>query len=944
MKRLRQLLLIFSVLLSIIIPADVKADNDKYNIGILNDYKFSGNNILQYSKDSVKNVLNHVDNSDAAFSEETINSGIDALNSGQLDFLCMVPMSSTFTSQLDYSAEPVANGFLALFALSESDIYFEDFRSFNNIKIALLNNSYFEDYLKKYSSLHGFTYEPVYFNTTDEMMSAIHTKSVDAVLTPTTGSPDSMRIIAKCGEFNYFLAVKKGNSNMLGELNKALEVLKQNHPFYLSEQFGKSFLIPYRNTVALTDDDYIAAKRQEELRVLVPTDNYPMAYYDAEAKDYRGLYVEILKQVAHNTGLKIKYIPDDQPDMTLNSIEMGRSDIILTVSDSTEGLVKATEPYTSMAYLPIARKDSVIFEDSSLNVGILNGDKWIANYLNNTHPQWTVTEYPSINALLRAVEHKKLSIALLSTPDMQTKTSLIAHPRLSIVNDFSIDIPVSLGVSALTCHYSVVNLLNKTIASVAVPQSELENKVYTLSHIYVPNFWEMLYANKLWLFLALFVFAVIIAALKLREIYFRRIAQTDPLTSIPNKRCFYETVQKTIDKNPSVPYLLCTVDARNFKLVNDRFGRLIGDQTLCLIAREIKGLFGDNSIYARAQGDSFLIFTEDTAEGRERINSISELSIYIHNSSNYHILLKAGVCPIEHFDAEIGLDNYIDRAVVAKNHSPVRNAHTVTYFTKDMENELNLQNSIEIEMDKALENGEFIVYYQPKYELQTDDIIGAEALVRWKKGDKVIPPNLFIPLFEKNGFIVELDFYIYEQVMKMIKSRIRDKKNIVPISMNVSRCHLSDINFVERLEALVGKYQIPKQYIEMEITESIFNEADSSALSLIRKLKEHGFTISMDDFGSGYSSLNLLREVPIDTLKIDKAFIDNAHDSPRGRVIVEAIISMASKINIKTICEGVETCMQRDFLKQAGCNMVQGFLYSKPLPFTDFEKLLNSSN
>lgn len=944
MKYLKQFLLIFSVLLTILFSDAVYADNSTYNIGILNDYKFSGNNISQYSKDSVQSVLNHIDNADAVFSEKNLNDGINALNNGQLDFLCMVPKSNILASQLDYSSEPVAKGFLALFTLSENDIYFEDFKKFNGIKIALLNNSYFEDYLKDYSSLHGFTYEPVYFNTTDEMMSAVHTKTVNAVLTPTTCSPDSMRIIGKCGEFNYYFAVGKGNGKMLDILNNSLSVLKQNHPFYLSETFEKSFLIPYRNTVALTDDDYLAAKRQEELRVLVPTDNYPMSYYDISARDYKGLYVEILKQISRNTGLKIKYIPDDQPDMTLNSIEMGRADVILSVSDSTEGLVKATEPYTHISYLPVAYKDTVIFEDSSLNIGILSSDKWITGYLENTHPQWTITEYSSINALLRAAERKKISAALLSTPDMQTKTSLIAHPKLSIVNDFSISIPVSLGVSSLTCHYSVVNLLNKTIASVAVPQSELENKVYTLSHTYVPNFMEMLYANKLWLFLALLVFAVIILIVKLREIHFRRIALTDPLTLIPNKRCFYESVQKAIDKNPLRPYLLCTLDAKNFKLVNDRFGRLIGDQTLCSIAKEIKALFGNNSIYARAQGDSFLIFTEDTPESRERMASISELSVHIHNSSHYHVLLKAGICPIECFDPEIGLDNYIDRAVIAKVHSPARNEHSVTYFTKDMEIRLDMQNSIEVEMDKALENGEFIVYYQPKYELSTNNIIGAEALVRWKKGDEIISPGLFIPLFEKNGFIVELDFYIYEQVMKMLQTRIHNKKNIVPISMNVSRCHLSDINFVERLEALVGKYQIPKKYIEMEITESIFNEEDSSALALIRSMKEHGFTISMDDFGSGYSSLNLLREVPIDTLKIDKVFIDNAHNSPRGRVIVEAIISMASKINIKTICEGVETCMQRDFLKQAGCDMVQGFLYSKPLPPDDFEKLLNSSN
>lgn len=944
MKHIKRLLFLFSFILIIVMPAGAGAEKSTYNVGILNDYIFSGNDISQYSKDCTQSVLTHIDNSDAVFSENSLNGSIDALNNGQLDFLCMVPKSNVLASYVDYTEEPVAKGFLALFTLSGNDIYFNDFKKFNGIKIALLKNSYLEDTLKSYSAEKGFAYEPVYYDTTDKMVSALHSKAVNAVLAPTTCNPDGMRIIGKCGEFNYYLAVKKGNQNMLNTLNSTLAEIKENHPFYLSANFENSFVIPYRNSPALTDDDYLAAKRQEEIRVLVPTDNYPLAYYDSEMRDYTGLYVEILKQAAHNTGLRLKYIPDDQPDMTLNSIEMGKSDIILTVSGSKEGLFKATEPYTHISYMPVAHNDAVVFEDAELTVGILNSDKWTSDYLKETHPQWTIKEYSSINSLLREVNRKKLSIALLSTPDLQTKTSLIAHPNLSIVNDFSVSVPVSLGVSSLTCHYSVVNLLNKTIASIAVPEAEFENKVYTLSHTYVPNFLEMLYSNKMWIIIMLLIFAGIIIIVKLREIYFRRIALTDSLTLIPNKHYFYEAVHKAINKNPSRAYLLCSVDARNFKLVNDRFGRIIGDQTLKNIASKLENIFKDHAVYARAQNDRFLIFADDTPANRQRVDSISELSIYIHNSSNYHIILKAGVCPIEHYAPEIGLDNYIDRANIAKASSPARNENSVTYFTKEMEDTLNTQNSIEIEMDKALETGEFVVYYQPKYELQSDRIIGAEALVRWQKGDKIISPAMFIPLFEKNGFIVELDFYVYEQVMKMIRSRIRGKDAIVPISMNVSRCHLSDCHFVERLEELVSKYQIPKNCIEMEITESVFSQEDSSALILIKSLKEHGFTISMDDFGSGYSSLNLLREVPIDTLKIDKAFIDNADNSPRGRVIVEAIISMASKISIQTVCEGVETIVQRDFLKQAGCNIVQGFLYSKPLPFTDFEKLLNSSN
>lgn len=943
MKRLKRLFLIFSFILTIVISTSVSAEKTTYKAGILNDYSFSGNDISQYSKDCTQSVIRLIDNSSVVFSEENLDSAVKDLNEGQLDFLCMVPRSSSLESYIDYCSEPVATGFLGLFTHFENSLYFNDFNNFNGIKIGLLKNSYFEDYLKAYSTENHFSYESVYFDTADELISAVYNGNIDAVFTPITQKPDGLRIISKCGEFRYFLAVKKGNRIMLDTLNSALSLLKQQNPFFLSDSFVKSFRIPYANTSAMTDDDYRSAQRQEVLRVLVPTDNYPLAYYDSQTGEYTGLYVEILKQIASNTGLEIKYIPDDQPDMTMSSIEAGTSDVILTVSGSTDGLIRATEPYTHISYLPVTRFNTDISAEDNLTIGILESDKWITDYLKDIYPQWTIQEYSSVHSLLHAAEKNKVSASILSTPDMQTKTSLIAHPKLSISDSFSVNVPVSLGISRLTCHYTVVNLLNKTIAGISIPQEEFENKVYTLSHTYVPNFFDMLYANKLWLILALLVFAVVIVIVKLRERHFRQLALTDSLTSIPNKMYFFENVNKILEKSPNRPYLLCTLDAKNFKLVNDRFGRIIGDQTLRDIALRIKDIFKDNAIYARAQSDSFLIFAEDTPENRNRIDSIENLNIYIHNSSNYHLLLKTGVCPIERYDAQLGIDNYIDRAVIAKAHSPARNENSVTYFTKDMEAELNLKNTIEVEMDKALEKGEFIVYYQPKYELLSDKIIGAEALVRWSREGSLISPAVFIPLFEKNGFIVELDFYVYEQVMKMIKSRIQGEDKIVPISMNVSRCHLSDEHFVEKLEELVEKYGVPKEYVEIEITESIFDREDSTAVELIKDLKSHGFAISMDDFGSGYSSLNLLRELPIDTLKIDKVFIDNADTSPRGRAIIEAIISMAAQINIKTICEGVETSGQRDFLKQVGCNMVQGFFYAKPLTFNDFEKLLNSS-
>lgn len=949
MKHIKAIILMLLTSVICFTYFSVYAETNTLKAGILDDYSFDGNSISEYAEDSVNTILdttastNFIAN-EINFDDTTFNKGISNLQSGNIDFLCMVPMSDAFLAYVDYTSSPIATGFLGLYTTDYKQLYFEEFDTFNKIKIGLLKNSYIEKILSDFSAANNFTYIPVYYDTVDDMLNAVKNNSIDAIFTPTTNNPDGLKLIAKGGKLDYYCAVKKGNTNLLTKLNSAINQYKIQNPFYLSMEYTKLFKRPYSNSIGYTKEEQTAKENHPKLRILAPDNNYPSSYYDKDTGEYNGIYEDIIKKVADNAGFEIEFISYDQSEMSMNGIVMGKADIILTVSGSKQGLTTATLPYTKVSYLPLVKKDTNIFEDSKIHVGILADDSWITDYLDNKYKQWSVEKYSSIDSLLTAVENNTVSAVLVSSTDLQTKTSLIAHPKLSILQDFDVEVPASLGVSNLTCNQHIVSLLNKTIQNVTLTNSELERKVYTLNHVYVPTVKDMLKTNKQWIFIILLVIIAIIVFIKWREYYYKKLLHTDTLTQIPNKQYFMKTAEKILDNNSDKSYLLTSLDARNFKLINERFGHIVGDQTLMNIAKNIKSKFHKNGLYARSQSDSFLILVEDTSQNRELLKSLVDLDISIHNTTNYKVPLKIGVCPIPRYNPALSLSLYIDRANIAKKYTSVRNTNYICYFTDDMNKKLNMKNMIESEMVRALSKGEFVVYYQPKYEIANDTIIGAEALVRWNHKEKgIISPGVFIPVFERNGFIVDLDFYVYEQVLKMQKHRLDTGKKVIPISMNVSRCHLSDTNFVDKLEAVVAKYKVPKQYIEMEITESIFSQEDSSAIALIYNLKEHGFTISMDDFGSGYSSLNLLRKVPIDTLKIDKVFIDSTEDVQRSQVIVEEIINMASKIHVKTICEGVETQSQRDFLKIAGCNMVQGYFYSKPLPYEDFSNLLNSS-
>ena len=943
MRKLQNIVLI-AMLLIFFSAIGAYAEKNTYNVGIINDFNYSEHDLSSYGRASVNKLFPASDNVGLEFYDFSTATGIERLKNGSLSFLAMLPKSERLSENVDFTDRPIAVGFLSLFVKSDKDLYFKDYLSFKNIRIATLENDYFENMLSDFAAQYGFTYTIVHCSGADGMMRAIEAGEADAMLSPATVSPANMRVIAKVGRFEYYCGVRKGDTAMLSILNRCLTTVAEDYPFYLSEGYLGAFHLPYNNMIAMTESDYRAAADKKKLRVYVP-DNYPTAFYNRNKQSYDGLFINMVEEIASNAGLELEYIPNDfkSEDALIENIVMGRADALLTVSASTQGVIEATEPYASLTFYPVSEGD--VNAADPLTVGITEDNVWITTYIKEKYPNWTVQTFNSINSLFTNTENGTVNAALVSVPELQTKTSLIAHPSLSISQSFSLEIPVQLGISKITCTSQLVKMLNGIIHTTPMEGAELENKIFTLSSTYVPNFRDMMYANRLWVLIILIVILIIILLFYLRARHFHKLSRIDMLTKVYNADYLFSAADKMMSKNPSKSYLLTSVDAMNFKLVNDRFGIIIGDQTLASIANKIKALFKDKGLVGRLEGDNFIIITEDTPDHRRLLSELEKLDIHIHDSTNYQVHLKIGVCPIKHYDSKVPISIYADRANIAKEGVGIIGHNYLRYFTERMYSLLEIESELEVDMITALRRGEFIAYYQPKYDIKTNRIIGAEALVRWDHRIKgLIPPGIFVPLFERNGFINEVDFCVYEQVLRMIKKRLMNNRYVSPISMNVSRCHLADNNFMDKLEELVLSYEIPKKYIDMEITESIFSEGDTSAKELVYELKKRGFTVSMDDFGSGYSSLNLLRVMPIDTLKIDKAFIDDIETSSRSLCIVEEIIKMANRINIKTICEGIENEAQRDILRHAGCDMAQGYYYSKPITEEAFEALLDDKN
>ncbi|MSS64445.1 bifunctional diguanylate cyclase/phosphodiesterase [Velocimicrobium porci] len=416
----------------------------------------------------------------------------------------------------------------------------------------------------------------------------------------------------------------------------------------------------------------------------------------------------------------------------------------------------------------------------------------------------------------------------------------------------------------------------------------------------------------------------------------------DPLTGISTLYKFKKDAKRLLHYNQK-KYALIYADITNFKYVNDTYGYRIGDRILYDLALMANRELTPESLLARVSADNFvcLVPFNDERKLTDRVKEFSHRFSQMQKKKNiiFNLVLISGICVLETGYEDIS--TAIDNANIARKYIKESSNTACQFYNESMTQKIRKEVEITNCMEEALQNGEFVVYLQPKIGLKNDSLAGAEALIRWKRGeDKLIPPNEFIPLFEKNGFILQLDFYVYEEICKKLRFWIDHGIEVVPISVNVSRVHLNDEAFVEKLLNLVNKYHISPGLIELELTESIFLDNTEVALSIMSDLKGHGFSVSIDDFGAGYSSLNLLKDMSSDVIKLDKEFFSHGEMQKEEQIIVSNIIHMAKQLNMKVLSEGIETKMQCEFLKKISCDMVQGYFYAKPMPIPEFEKCL----
>lgn len=423
---------------------------------------------------------------------------------------------------------------------------------------------------------------------------------------------------------------------------------------------------------------------------------------------------------------------------------------------------------------------------------------------------------------------------------------------------------------------------------------------------------------------------------------FVNAVQQDSLTNVYSKDYFYLCADKMIKNNPNKKYDIICCDIERFKLVNDLYGSDAGNDLLKYIAKMLQNSVKEYGICGRIGPDVFacLINHQENYYSNYFSKAIEHIN---HFNLNLNIVVRYGIYVIE--DRDIPVNIMCDRACIAIESIKGKYDTYFSYYDDKVRQKLIDEQFITINMKKALSEKQFEVYFQPKYELKTEKIIGAEALVRWNNPERgFMSPAEFIPLFEKNGFITDLDIYVWETCCRKIREWIDKGNKLVPISVNVSRADIYNPCIDTILLSLIRKYNLSPKYLYLEITETAYTENPDQLIAVIDKLKKLGFIIEMDDFGTGYSSLNMLSELPIDVLKLDMKFIQNQEEKKNSRSILSFIISLAKWLNLRVIAEGVETMEQVNLLRALSCEYSQGFFHAKPMKSSDFEELILSTS
>ncbi len=860
-----------------------------------------------------------------------------------------------------YSFEKIREGYY--FSLYPSTIMYLDLVTLsNNDKYNMVNLEMLDGCTLGYlagrndhkSLIEGFCWDLgikvnlVAYDNNPALFNALSKGEVDVILSTVDRVYPTHKVIYSFGKYPVYYTSR--DKEIIDELNEALDRAFADDPTTITNLFlGSSNL----ESVALENFSW------EERDIIKNIGPYVVVHNSVsegtELVDSKQKYLDNLSNL---TGLKFELI------VNYGGFSGLKKNVITEAVYVPKSMKdRGTVIYTDVLYRlqccmvgnPNVKVENLQYAASPENypeskpvIAVSSDISSIVPYLRSICVPFDCVLVSDISTAVEDLSDGKYDALVLDSLYLKYKYKLNDYKALAKTSTFNFEVPIRYAVVGENNNIvaKAINAANRQLG-IETYQSYLDQNAMKIYNVPSKNRWMRLLGIVFLIAIVISViFSTIFFIFKNRKL--KKAALKDFLTDINNIHGFEKATSKIMENSPWSTFVFAEINIKDFSYVNRLYGSGTGNNVLRKVARMLEEYASkrESCVVARGYADNFYVMQKLIQEPTSVMDDFSDCFTWIQDTivkeNEVRIILKCGCALSEGFtDVESTVKDLISKAGYARRFNDRNLVQNVSLFSGIIKDQKYNEEKIESRIDSALNNEEFYVVYQPKICLKNQKICGAEALVRWNSPvSGLIPPDQFIPILEHNGYASKLDFYVYNKVFEYIKSAMDEGNSIVPISLNISRLNYNPSEFVNELNTIVDKFDIPKDLIELEIEER-FAGADEEVLKeMISMLQKSGYKVSMDDFGSGQSSLNMLSEIPVDIVKIDQKFLRQASENRDARIILTYTIEMLKAMGKRIVCEGVETAEQVEFLRSVDCDIVQGYYYSRPLDSFSFREYL----
>lgn len=875
---------------------------------------------------------------------------LEKLEDHKVDLVGSAQYSYERAEEFLYAEIPSGYTFGVIATNPDSRIAYEDFPAMKNITYGMVENYVRKDEFLQYMNHNGIkSPKIIFYKSTSDLQDALSKGEIDALVHSFTEVREGQRLIGRFAPRPFYYITYKGNRTVMDELNQAGVDLKMEQPQLETDLMNRFYYSRFDKTALLTTDEKTYLEGKKNLVVGYLDGFYPFSY--EEDGEFKGLTRDLLESGMHVTGVKFSYRKLADRKEAKESLRDGKIDVLAYCTDTEEVLnkyrLKSVCNYAEVPIVLVMEKNRSISDISTLATVSFLQDK-VGEAVQTDHV--TVDIYDTQQKGMEAVEKGKEDAVLCDgyLAEYLIRTHA-GYSHLQIKNVFSTEHSVSMAVREN--NELLGGILEKTMASVdskMVSEYMLKENKYPFVSIA-----DFLRDNSLWLIGFMFVVCVLIILVAVHMVRdgrkIQKLMYKDTKMDIWNLNYLIYWGEHKMLPERNEKYAVVYVNLAQFRRYNVIYGWNAGESLLEGVAGILmKNVDKEDEICARDQGDHFvfLLQYEDAEKFRMRIMEIKgEVEEWILKETDNRMLLQLGIyyLPKESKDLRLAI-SYANQAL---DYAGNAKGEEVKVYDEELEEKLKERHEREKVLEAADINRDFVTYYQPKVDIRDGKIVGAEALVRFRDptdGGKVKAPGYFVPYYEQTGRITEIDFFVYESVCKLLRRRLDEGLPVVTVSCNFSRMHFIRPGFPERFMEVLNRYQISKELIEVEITETMVVEELQyhTVKKNLDTLQDMGIHLSIDDFGSGYSSLGIFEQIPASVVKLDRSFLLNQENRDRQVKIMRGIVKLSDELNAQVVCEGVETQEDVSLMKEIGAYVAQGYFYSRPIPEEEFEKQLET--